>query len=171
MKRSTSLWKTFLRKGFVLFTILMILGQMSQGAVSVLAKELAVGDNGALDVSLLYGDKLDHPSGMAYNTSDTMSGYIQITPKNLTTDINDVVVNVVLPGKYLSEVSVPGFTSSSQHDEPTVTKVGDDYQISLHFTNYQKSEVLTLPFIAKFKLGFPPTNYSMDGSVNTSDFW
>ena len=170
MKRSTSLWKTFLRKGFVLFTILMMLGQMSQGAVSVLAKELAVGDNGALDVSLLYGDKLDHPSGMAYNTSDTMSGYIQITPKNLTTDINDVVVNVVLPGKYLSEVSVPGFTSSSQHDEPTVTKVGDDYQISLHFTNYQKSEVLTLPFIAKFKLGFPPTNYSMDitGKLNVN---
>lgn len=170
MKRRTSLWKTFLRKGFALFTILMMLGQMSQGTVSVLAKELAVGDNGALDVSLLYGDKQEHPGGMAYNTSDTMSGYIQITPKNLTTDINDVVVNVVLPGKYLSEVSVPGFTSSSQHDEPTVTKVGDDYQISLHFTNYQKSEVLTLPFIAKFKLGFPPSNYSMDitGTLNVN---
>lgn len=170
MNRKNSLWKAFLRKGFVLFTILMMLGQMSQGAVSVLAKELAVGDNGALDVSLLYGDKQEHPSGMAYNTSDTMSGYIQITPKNLTTDINDVVVNVVLPGKYLSEVSLPGFTSSSQHDEPTVTKVGDDYQISLHFTNYQKSEVLTLPFIAKFKLGFPPTNYSMDitGKLNVN---
>ena len=55
MKRRTSLWKTFLRKGFALFTILMMLGQMSQGTVSVLAKELAVGDNGALDVSLLYG--------------------------------------------------------------------------------------------------------------------
>ena len=170
MKRRTSLWKTFLRKGFALFTILMMLGQMSQGTVSVLAKELAVGDNGALDVSLLYGDKQEHPGGMAYNTSDTMSGYIQITPKNLTTDINDVVVNVVLPGKYLSEVSVPGFTSSSQHDEPTVTKVGDDYQISLHFTNYQKSEVLTLPFIVKFKLGFPPSNYSMDitGTLNVN---
>lgn len=170
MNRKYSLWKAFLRKGFVLFTILMMLGQMSQGAVSVLAKELAVGDNGALDVSLLYGDKQEHPGGMAYNTSDTMSGYIQITPKNLTTDINDVVVNVVLPGKYLSEVSLPGFTSSSQHDEPTVTKVGDDYQISLHFTNYQKSEVLTLPFIAKFKLGFPPTNYSMDitGTLNVN---
>ena len=168
MKRSTSLWKTFLRKGFVLFTILMMLGQMSQGAVSVLAKELAVGDNGALDVSLLYGDKLDHPSGMAYNTSDTMSGYIQITPKNLTTDLDDVVVNLVLPGKYLDEVNVPEFNSSSQHDAPTVTKVGDDYHVSLHFTNYQKSEVLTLPFIAKFKLGFPPSNYSMDitGTLN-----
>ena len=168
MKRSSSLWKTFLKKGFALFTILMMLGQISQGAVSVLANELAVGDSGALDVSLLYGDKQEHPGGMAYNTSDTMAGYIQITPKNLTTDLDDVVVNLVLPGKYLSEVSVPGFTSSSQHDEPTVTKVGDDYHVSLHFTGYQKSEVLTLPFIAKFKLGFPPTNYSMDitGTLN-----
>lgn len=170
MKRRTSLWKTFLRKGFALFTILMMLGQMSQGTVSVLAKELAVGDNGALDVSLLYGDKQDHPGGMAYNISDTMSGYIQITPKNLTTDLDDVVVNLVLPGKYLDEVNVPEFNSSSQHDAPTVTKVGDDYHVSLHFTNYQKSEVLTLPFIAKFKLGFPPTNYSMDitGKLNVN---
>ena len=68
MKRRKSLWKTFLRKGFALFTILMMLGQMSQGSVSVLAKELAVGDNGALDVSLLYGDKQDHPGGVAYST-------------------------------------------------------------------------------------------------------
>lgn len=168
MKRRKSLWKTFLRKGFALFTILMMLGQMSQGTVSVLAKELAVGDNGALDVSLLYGDKQEHPGGMAYKTGDTMSGYIQITPKNLTTDLDDVAVNLVLPGKYLDEVNIPDFNSSSQHDAPVVSKVGDDYHVTLHFTNYQKSEVLTLPFIAKFKLGFPPTNYSMDitGTLN-----
>ena len=162
MKKRPSLWKTFLKKGFALFTILMMLGQLGQGAVTALAQELTVGDNGALDVSLLYGDKQEHPGGMAYNTGDTMSGYIQITPKNLTTDLDDVVVNLVLPGKYLDEVNVPEFNSSSQHDAPSVTKVGDDYHVSLHFTNYQKSEVLTLPFIAKFKLGFPPTNYSMD---------
>ena len=168
MKKRPSLWTTFLKKGFALFTILMMLGQLGQGAVTALAQELAVGDNGALDVSLLYGDKQDHPGGMAYNTGDTMSGYIQITPKNLTTDLDDVVVNLVLPGKYLDEVNVPEFNSSSQHDAPVVTKVGDDYHVSLHFTNYQKSEVLTLPFIAKFKLGFPPTNYSMDitGTLN-----
>lgn len=168
MNRRSSLWKTFLKKGFALFTILMMLGQLGQGAVTALAQELAVGDNGALDVTLLYGDKQEHPGGMAYNTSDTMSGYIQITPKNLTTDLDDVVVNLVLPGKYLDEVNVPEFNSSSQHDAPTVTKVGDDYHVSLHFTNYQKSEVLILPFIAKFKLGFPPTNYSMDitGTLN-----
>ena len=162
MKKRPSLWTTFLKKGFALFTILMMLGQLGQGAITALAQELAVGDNGALDVSLLYGDKQEHPGGMAYTTSDTMSGYIQMTPKNLTTDLDDVVVNLVLPGKYLDEVNVPEFNSSSQHDAPVVTKVGDDYHVTLHFTNYQKSEVLTLPFIAKFKLGFPPTNYSMD---------
>ncbi|RGM74710.1 Cna B-type domain-containing protein [Streptococcus ilei] len=168
MNRRSSLWKSFLQKGFALFTILMMLGQLGQGAVTALAQELAVGDNGALDVTLLYGDKQEHPAGMAYRTGDTMSGYIQITPKNLTTDLDDVVVNLVLPGKYLDEVNFPEFNSSSQHDAPTVTKVGDDYHVSLHFTNYQKSEVLTLPFIAKFKLGFPPTNYSMDitGTLN-----
>ena len=168
MKRSSSLWKTFLKKGFALFTILMMLGQLGQGAVTALAQELAVGDSGALDVSLLYGDKQDHPGGMAYRTGDTMSGYIQITPKNLTTDLDDVAVNLVLPGKYLDEVNIPDFNSSSQHDAPVVTKVGDDYHVSLHFTGYQKSEVLTLPFIAKFKLGFPPTNYSMNitGTLN-----
>lgn len=168
MKKRPSLWQTFLKKGFALFTILMMLGQLGQGAVSALAQELAVGDNGALDVSLLYGDKQEHPGGMAYSTGDTMAGYIQITPKNLTTDLDDVAVNLVLPGKYLDEVNVPDFNSSSQHDAPAVTKVGDDYHVTLHFTNYQKSEVLTLPFIAKFKLGFPPTNYLMDitGTLN-----
>ncbi len=47
MKKRPSLWTTFLKKGFALFTILMMLGQLGQGAVTVLAQELAVGDNGA----------------------------------------------------------------------------------------------------------------------------
>ena len=80
-----------------------------------------------------------------------MSGYIQITPKNLTTDINEVTVTLKVPGKYLREVSFPDFNSASEHDKPTVTKVGDDYQVTLHFNNYQKSEVLTLPFIENLK--------------------
>ena len=48
-------------------------------AITAFANELAVGDNGALDVTLMYGDKQDHPGGMSYYTGDTMSGYIQIT--------------------------------------------------------------------------------------------
>ena len=47
MKKRPSLWTTFLKKGFALFTILMMLGQLGQGAVTALAQELAVGDNGA----------------------------------------------------------------------------------------------------------------------------
>lgn len=168
MKNISLLWKNFLKKGFAILTILMMLGQIGQGAVTAFANQLAVGDNGALDVTLLYGDKQDHPDGMSYFTGDTMSGYIQITPKNLTTDINEVTITLKVPGKYLREVSIPDFNSASEHDKPTVTKVGDDYQVTLHFSNYQKSEVLTLPFIGKFTIGYPPTNYSLDitGTLN-----
>lgn len=168
MKKLRSLWKDFLKKGFAILTIFMMLGQLGQGAITAFANELAVGDNGALDVTLMYGDKQDHPGGMSYYTGDTMSGYIQITPKNLTTDINEVTVTLKVPGKYLREVSFPDFNSASEHDKPTVTKVGDDYQVTLHFNNYQKSEVLTLPFIGKFKVGYAPTNYSLDitGTLN-----
>lgn len=168
MKKLRSLWKDFLKKGFAILTIFMMLGQLGQGAITAFANELAVGDNGALDVALMYGDKQNHPDGMSYYTGDTMSGYIQITPKNLTTDINEVTVTLKVPGKYLREVSFPDFNSASEHDKPTVTKVGDDYQVILHFNNYQKSEVLTLPFIGKFKVGYAPTNYSLDitGTLN-----
>lgn len=168
MKKLRSLWKDFLKKGFAFLTIFMMLGQLGQGAITAFANELAVGDNGALDVTLMYGDKQNHPDGMSYYTGDTMSGYIQITPKNLTTDINEVTVTLKVPGKYLREVSFPDFNSASEHDKPTVTKVGDDYQVTLHFNNYQKSEVLTLPFIGKFKVGYAPTNYSLDitGTLN-----
>ena len=79
MKKMSSLWKIFLKKGFAILTILMMLGQIGQGAMTAFANELAVGDNGALDVTLLYGDKQDHSDGMSYYTGDTMSGYIQIT--------------------------------------------------------------------------------------------
>ena len=101
MKKLSLLWKNFLKKGFAILTIFMMLGQIGQGAITAFANELAVGDSGALDVTLLYGDKQDHPSGMSYYTGDTMSGYIQITPKNLTTDINEVTVTLNVPGKNL----------------------------------------------------------------------
>ena len=56
MKKLSLLWKNFLKKGFAILTILMMLGQIGQGAVTAYANQLAVGDNGALDVTLLYGE-------------------------------------------------------------------------------------------------------------------
>ena len=53
MKKLRSLWKDFLKKGFAILTIFMMLGQLGQGAITAFANELAVGDNGALDVTLL----------------------------------------------------------------------------------------------------------------------
>ena len=150
-----------LKKGFAILTILMMLGQIGQGAVTAYANQLAVGDNGALMLPSCMGTNKTIQVACPILQGDTMSGYIQITPKNLTTDINDVAITLKVPGKYLREVSIPDFNSASEHDKPTVTKVGDDYQVTLHFSNYQKSEVLTLPFIGRFTIGYPPTNYSL----------
>ena len=77
---------------------------------------------------LLYGDKQVHPGGMSYFARDTASGYIQITPKNLTTDINDVAITLKVPGKYPQRSQYSRLNSASEHDKPTVTKVGDDYR-------------------------------------------
>ena len=60
MKKLRSLWKDFLKKGFAILTIFMMLGQLGQGAITAFANELAVGDNGALDVTLMYGDRQNH---------------------------------------------------------------------------------------------------------------
>ena len=62
-----------------------------------------------------------------------MSGYIQITPKNLTTDINEVTVTLNVLGSTYEKLVFLDFNSASEHDKPTVTKVGDDYQVTLHF--------------------------------------
>ena len=62
MKKLRSLWKDFLKKGFAILTIFMMLGQLGQGAITAFANELAVGDN---------GDKQNHPDGMSYYTGDT----------------------------------------------------------------------------------------------------
>ena len=37
MKKMTSLWKIFLKKGFAILTILMMLGQIGQGAMTAFA--------------------------------------------------------------------------------------------------------------------------------------
>ena len=48
MKKISLLWKNLLKKGFAILTILMMLGQIGQGAVTAFANQLAVGGNGAL---------------------------------------------------------------------------------------------------------------------------
>ena len=139
-----------------------------KGLSTAFANELVVGDNGALDVTLCMGINKIIQVECPIIQGIPCLVISRSHPKNLTTDINEVTVTLKVPGKYLREVSIPDFNSASAHDKPTVTKVGDDYQVTLRFNNYQKSEVLTLPFIGKFKLGYAPTNYSLDitGTLN-----
>ena len=113
------------------------------------------------------GDKTI-PDGMSYYTGDTMSGYIQITPKNLTTDINEVTVTLNVPGStYEKLVFLTSIVLQSMINQ-RLQKVGDDYQVHFTLTTTKSQEVLTLPFIGKFKVGYAPTNYSLDitGTLN-----
>ena len=84
---------------------------------------------------------------MSYYTGDTMSGYIQITPKNLTTDINEVTVTLKVPGKYLREVSILTSIVPQHTINQRLQKLVMITKLLLRFNNYQKSEVLTLPLL------------------------
>ncbi len=99
-----------------------------------------------------------------------MSGYIQITSKNLTTDL-DEVVNLVLSRKVLlDEANVPESNSHNMMHQQWQRGGRDDYHVSLHFTNYQKSEVLPCPSSPSLSR-FPPTNYSMDITGDAQYQW
>ena len=96
-----------MKKGFAILTIFMMLGQLGQGAITAFANELASGIMGPWMLPLCMGINRTIQMGCPITTGDTMSGYIQITPKNLTTDINEVTVTLKVPGKYLREVKFP----------------------------------------------------------------
>ncbi|KXT77481.1 Cna B-type domain-containing protein [Streptococcus sp. DD13] len=149
------------QKLYVFFATLVLVMNTALSAVSVWAEDAAPAATNTLDVKLTYGDGQEHPDGQTYGTGDTMSAYIKVTPENLTTEPKEVDIKVTLPGKYLNSASIPSFDTASTKDVK-VTKVGEDYQLNIKFTDYQKSEALTIPFIANWKSGFPPTNYKMD---------
>ncbi len=74
----------------------MMLACLGQGLITAFANELAVGDNGALITLMCMGINRTIQMGCPI-TQDTMSGYIQITPKNLDNDINEVTVTLKVP--------------------------------------------------------------------------
>ena len=102
---------------------------------------------------LLYGDK--------QAPIQTECPIIQVTPclvtsrlplRNLTTDINEVTFTLNVLGKYLWEVRFLTSLVLQSMINQRLQKL--EMIIKSHFTlnNYQKSEVLTLPFIENLKL-------------------
>lgn len=137
---------------------------------------------GALNVSLLYGDgqpQSAHPDGVGYYTHSNMSGYIRLEPQNLDTDLTDVTVSLTIPKQYIEKdsISIPPFSTNSEITKYEILPVGEDgdnYVISIHFTAYDKTETLVLPFVLSFTDDVVPDNYelpvtaSVSGGVSTT---
>ena len=119
-----------------------------------------------LKVSLLYGDKAEHPDGAEYYTHSTMSGYIKLEPSGLTEDMKDILVTLEIPKQYVEKdsVKIPGFTTTSPSTKYEITSVTEDdenYYISIDFSAYDKTLTLELPFALSFLDDKVPDNYEL----------
>lgn len=132
---------------------------------------------GALNVSLLYGDgqpQAAHPDGVGYYTHSNMSGYIRLEPQNLDTDLTDVTVSLTIPKQYIEKdsISIPPFSTNSEITKYEILPVeedGDNYVISIHFTAYDKTETLVLPFTLSFLDDIVPDNYELPVTASVSN--
>lgn len=121
---------------------------------------------GTLDVTLLYGDKKDHPEGASYFTHSTMSGFIKLEPKDLPEDLTDVTVTLKIPKQYVEKdtVNIPRFSTNSDITKYTIPDVRDDdayYYADINFSAYDKTQTLVLPFALSFKDDVVPDNYEL----------
>lgn len=113
---------------------------------------------GKLNVSLLYGDQKpqsDYPDGVSYSTHTNMTGYLKLEPIGAKTDLTNVTVKLTIPRKYVEKdsVSIPQFntnSSSTEYEIPPVTEDDDNYYACIHFTTYDKTQTLVLPFVLSF---------------------
>ena len=125
--------------------------------------------DGALCISLLYGDgqpQEAHPDGVSYYTRSTMSGYIRLEPRDLDNDLQDVTVTLSFPAQYVEKNSIliPSFSTNSeitQYEILPVEEDGENYRTGIHFTVYDKTQTLILPFMLSFLDDVVPDNYQL----------
>ncbi len=144
------------------------------------ADELPAADDalpaGTLHISLLYGDEKpqsDHPDGVSYLTSSTMSGYLRLEPDDADADLTDVTVTLSLPKRYVdpSSFTIPPFSSNSSDTQYEILPLSEDdetYRIGIHFTVYDKTQTLVLPFTLKFLPNVVPDNYCLPVTASVS---
>ena len=121
---------------------------------------------GKLNISLLYGDKEEHSDGAEYYTHAAMSGFIKLEPSDLTEDLENVVVTLTIPKKYVEKdsVSIPKFSTNSgvtKYEITSVTEEGENYCISIDFSAYDKTQTMELPFTLSFLDDVVPDNYEL----------
>ena len=131
---------------------------------------------GTLNVSLLYGDQKqqsDHPDGVSYFTHTNMSGYLKLEPSGLEADMKDVVVTLTIPRQYVEKdsVNIPEFNTNSSATEYEILPVEEDennYYARIHFTTYDKTQTLVLPFVLSFLDDVVPDNYRLPVTASVS---
>ena len=131
---------------------------------------------GTLNVSLLYGDQQpqsQHPDGVFYYTHTNMSGYLKLEPSGLENDLTDVTVTLTIPKQYVEKdsVNIPDFntnSSSTQYEILPVEEDDENYYARIHFTTYDKTQTLVLPFVLSFLDDVVPDNYRLPVTASVS---
>ena len=131
---------------------------------------------GTLNVALLYGDELpqsSHPDGVFYYTHVTMSGYLRLEPNELENDLSDVTVTLSIPKRYVEKdsVKIPEFNTNSSATQYEILPVDEDdenYYARIHFTTYDKTQTLELPFLLSFADDVTPDNYVLPVTASVS---
>lgn len=131
---------------------------------------------GTLNVSLLYGDQQpqsSHPDGVSYYTYTNMSGYLKLEPSGAENDLTDVTVTLTIPKQYVEKdsVRIPEFNTNSSSTEYKILPVEEDdenYYARIHFTTYDKTQTLVLPFVLSFLDDVVPDNYRLPVTASVS---
>lgn len=131
---------------------------------------------GTLHVSLLYGDQepqSGHPDGVSYYTHTNMSGYLKLEPSGAEDDLTDVTVTLTIPRQYVEKdsVKIPAFNTNSSSTAYEILQVEEDdnnYYARIHFTTYDKTQTLVLPFTLSFLDDVVPDNYELPVTASSS---
>ena len=102
-----------------------------------------------------------------------MSGYLRLEPSGLETDLTDVTVTLSIPKQYVEKdsVSIPHFNTNSSATEYEILPVeedGENYYARIHFTTYDKTQTLVLPFVLSFLDDVVPDNYKLPVTASSS---
>ena len=132
--------------------------------------------DGTLNVSLLYGDQApqsQYPDGIFYYTHTNMSGYLKLEPIGLEEDLTDVTVTLSIPKQYVEKesINIPDFNTNSSATEYEILPVEEDtenYYARIHFTTYDKTQTLVLPFVLSFWDDVVPDNYRLPVTASIS---
>lgn len=107
------------------------------------------------------------------HTHTNMSGYLKLEPSGLENDLTDVTVTLTIPKQYVEKdsVRIPEFNTNSSSTVYEILPVEEDetnYYARIHFTTYDKTQTLVLPFVLSFLDDVVPDNYRLPVTASVS---